>query len=1021
MHGTVSRVTLTPDRRLLLWPVVLALILLAQACSAPPDPQDAISAPLTVPPISSPPISSTVTPVDVETQSIASTPTPGVDYLTAAVPVSSDTAISLPDEQTIVSAILTQGNSEHWVAHVRSGSFTGARLDEQLALVGNIGENDDVRWVVIGRAGEDSWQLLGASEWLGSGFDTPPSFYLSPELVDFDNDGQQELLSHYARTQWGSTTATDALYRWDGYTMARIWRAETISDNRMAESQDVPHPYRENRQGEWRWVDIDGDGLNEIVLQEQTTFHPLEPSSAADDPGSLGEISGERAFRWDGTAFRPYALDGSFGIFAYTVLGDLWLWRDYGAHPTGAKHVRDIRWSMDSTMLAWWAKPSLEEECQENNLGIYDSAMETLRAFSLAPDSDLAGLGWTPDNRLVYASQGQSPVLLDPQTGQTEPFPDVSTGTWSPSGDRVAYEKDGNLLIYDFAERQEHPLVFPPEGAEAPAVLPDPEWSPRGDWIAYLVANKTAVWIGLVAPSLAEPVSGFGILETFDGLESPRVQFAWSPHGSHLAVLTGDQRSGQGPVALYVGELPAGGNRGVGLIDWRPILQFEGMDLDSIKLTWGPSGDWLLLAAGNEIIQVDISEGEDIEERTSIRWQFALPELEWTVLEWAPDGSGFLVGVGWAYDEYLYWFPAEGGEPVLLLAGSLGNIRWSPRATSGPAGPAMVLVEFTDSIPLLHFVGPDGSDVVVPAKGAERDTQFHVGNNRVYYNKAYADRTGTASLFVSDDLAGCHPPLLSPDGGRLVWLCDDGTPQWSDIISGTAEVQFRVMLTDDQGRSAREVWRYTEAGPDYRDIRLLGWRADGGAVYLSRPKYGTAWAYFDYNPGILILDIGTGEMTQVGDLGTVHDGMVSPDGTWLVQSEIQESPNEGVFLRLSSLVDGTERIIDSAEGSTVAGDFSFSPGGAWIAWREWATQPGGSIFLIRVLSLPDGEPLTVYGDAETTAPKLGGWTGRDQLVLVHPPQEGGTGSYSTVVELPAVGVGEPLAPFTFSGRLDASP
>jgi hypothetical protein len=204
-------------------------------------------------------------------------------------------------------------------------------------------------------------------------------------------------------------------------------------------------------------------------------------------------------------------------------------------------------------------------------------------------------------------------------------------------------------------------------------------------------------------------------------------------------------------------------------------------------------------------------------------------------------------------------------------------------------------------------------------------------------------------------------------------------------------------------------------------MRLLGWRADGGAVYLSRPKYGTAWAYFDYNPGILILDIGTGAMMQVGDLGTVHDGMVSPDGTWLVQSEIRESPNEGVFLGLRSLADGTERIIDSAEGATVAGDFSFSPSGAWLAWREWATQPGGSIFLIRVLSLPDGEPLTVYGEAETTAPELGGWIDRDQLVLVHASQEGGTGSYSTVVQLPAVGVGEPLAPFTFLGRLDAAP
>jgi hypothetical protein len=356
MCRAASRVALTLDRRLL-WPVALALILSAQACSAPPDAQDSVSAPPALPPTSG-----TSTPVDVEAQSItiASTPASGPNCLPTAAPVSSDTRVQLPDEQTIVSAILQQGNSEHWVAHVRSGSFTSSGMDEQLALVGNIGDDDDVRWIVIGRAGEDHWQLLGASEWLGSGFETPPSFYLAPELVDFDSDGQQELLSHYVRTQWGSTTATDALYRWDGYTMARIWRAETIRDNTMAESQDVPHPYRENRRGDWRWADIDGDGLNEIVLQEQTTFHPLEPSDVADDRSGLGEMSAERAFRWDGTAFRPYALDGSFGIFAYTELGDLWLWEDYSAHPIGAKHVRDIRWSLDGTMLAWWAKPSLK-------------------------------------------------------------------------------------------------------------------------------------------------------------------------------------------------------------------------------------------------------------------------------------------------------------------------------------------------------------------------------------------------------------------------------------------------------------------------------------------------------------------------------------------------------------------------------------------------------------------------------------------------------------------------------------
>jgi hypothetical protein len=101
----------------------------------------------------------------------------------------------------------------------------------------------------------------------------------------------------------------------------------------------------------------------------------------------------------------------------------------------------------------------------------------------------------------------------------------------------------------------------------------------------------------------------------------------------------------------------------------------------------------------------------------------------------------------------------------------------------------------------------------------------------------------------------------------------------------------------------------------------------------------------------------------------------------------------------------------------VAGDFSFSPENAWLAWREWASAPGGSEFAIRALRLPGGEPFTVYEDAEHLAPRIGGWLRRDDLVLVYPLREDGTGEYSTVVTLPATGPGYPLSPFVFLGVL----
>ncbi len=920
---------------------------------------------------------------------------------------------------------LGQMDGEHWATHIREGSFTAPGAVERLALVGNIGEQDEIRWVVVGQpeaAGD--WRLLGVSEWLGSGFDAAPSFYLPPDLLDFDGDGRQELLHHYFRMQRGSTTAADVLYRWDGQSMARVWDTDVTSNNTAAGSQDVPHPYRQNYQATWEWVGLDADEPDEIVLRQQTAFSPTGES--------LGGESWERAFRWDGNALRPFAPTGPSGDFAYTALGRLWLWRDHTVRPLGVEHVHDFYWSADGLRLAWWAKSPLESEggeaVHELSIGVYDLATGERREFSLGQEVGLVALHWALGGRLAYALPGQTPTLLDPETGRLESLPDLPLSTWSPDGGRVAYEKDRNLYVYDLAAERERSLVTAPEGPDAPKPLPDPVWSPRGDWIAYYLANDDLAWVGLVAPDLSQPVSGFGILETFDGRESPELQFAWSPGGSRLAVLTNVPNSMPPLATLYVGDLPLGEGQGVGLPEWRVVLRLQTaiQDVTDVKMAWSPDEERIALASGDGVWDVSVlekaAEAEETPEPGVLpRWRFSMPRLEWTTLEWSPNGRGFLAGAGWVYDEHLYWFPSDGDDPMLLLTASLGAARWSPRSVGGAQRSGMVLVEYTDGVPMLHFVSQNGADIPVLARGAETHTPFYVGGNRVYYNKTYAERNGGASLFVSDPLAGCRPPLPSPDARRLAWLCDDGAPDWTDLISGTARINFRLMLTDDRGRSAREAWSYLEAGPDYRDFSLVSWRGDGRAVYLSRPKYGTAWAYFDYNPGLSALDLSTGQLSQLGELDDVHDGRVSVDGTWLAQSRIAAWPDEGVFVSLRSLVDGTELGAACAEGTSVAGDFSFSPDNAWLAWREWATAPGGSLFLIRALHLPDGEALTIYGDAELTAPEIGGWLSRDELVLVHPVLADGSGGHSTVVTLPAVGMGNFLSPFSFLGMLGEAP
>lgn len=1079
------------DRWIYAWLIILVLMLAVPACAISDGGDDGARSGRAINRAASfsDVVTRTVTCVVAPTSTPAlvpsvSTPDP-LPVLSAIVTQPAPAPTPFPDEREIVDAVLGVEANEHWTSHLVSGSFTAPGADERLALVGNIGDDDEVRSVVVGQA-EDGWQLLGASEWRGAGFDSPPSFYLRPYLLDFDADGQQEVLDRYFRLHRGATIAADALYRWDGHALVPVWRAETIFDNRLADDRDVPQPYRQNYRAGWEWVDLDGDRLDDVLLKEHVTFYQSENPSGKGDEAVLGEEAWERAFRWDGEAFRPSAPGGPAATFAYVAMGDVWLWQDRSARPLGERHVRDIRWSPDGRRLAWWSRPPTGDGSPGAVLGIYDLELGTRQRFYLP--GELVALRWTPGGRLAYTLAGGSLILLDLETGEQEAISAPSPGTWSPSGGQIAYERAGTLYVYDLLAGRERALLVPPGEGEAPApvTIVDPAWSPRGDWIAcrLFAADRTSAGVGLVAPDRAEPLHSDDLVMVLKEWETSDLQFDWSPDGSRLAVLTTDAHLGQRPAALYVANVPSSRYDPAGRLRWQKVLQLDVVTRNA-RLAWSPAGDHVALAVeddvwevpvGNQRVAVAGPQPGGVDERRGLlrasdrqwlagsgqpqpsalneawlRRRFSIPASEWTVLEWAPDGSGFLAGLAWPYDEHLYWFPAHGGAATLLLAEALAEARWAPRPGSDDLPqPAMALVEHTEEVPLIHFIGGDGSGATVLARGAQYNGLFQVGGERVYHEKSYTGQYGSVSFVLSDVLEGCRSPAVSPDGNRLAWLCDDGPPDGRAMVDGTAEVHFQLMVADGQGRDLREVWTHVETGPDYRDVQLMHWREDGKVLYLSRPKYGAAWAYFDYNPGILALDVDTGKVMQVGDPDGVHDGLVSSDGNWLAQSMVAEWPSTGVSVTVRSLVDGVQHAVPCADGYAVAGDFSFSPDNTWLAWREWRGEPRGASILIRAMRLPDGVPFVVYRDIEPTAPRIGGWLRNDDLVLVYPMWAGGTGTYwqgdggaggpalanttggedvsgdglgghSTVVSLPGTGPGSLLSPFTFLGVLDEVP
>jgi len=118
-------------------------------------------------------------------------------------------------------------------------------------------------------------------------------------VTDFDHDGQNELLIITEATTLGISTSAAFLYQWDDQTFAEIWAATVGEDNTGALNQ----PQYFATASEIRLVDIDGDGMDEIIVDGTRVDYARDAQGLPDIDREIARRSDRRVYRWGGTAF----------------------------------------------------------------------------------------------------------------------------------------------------------------------------------------------------------------------------------------------------------------------------------------------------------------------------------------------------------------------------------------------------------------------------------------------------------------------------------------------------------------------------------------------------------------------------------------------------------------------------------------------------------------------------------------------------------------------------------------------
>jgi WD40 repeat protein len=534
-----------------------------------------------------------------------------------------------------------------------------------------------------------------------------------------------------------------------------------------------------------------------------------------------------------------------------------------------------MEWSPDSKALA-------TGDCgHKERVILWNPVTGERRATLIGLDSDLGALSWSPDGKVVSASDDSATVLWSSATGKLlARLPEVSPPAWNPKRGIFAAGSFPSATIEIRDELSGKSLRL---AASHAAPISHLAWSPDGTAIAAgtdeqeLPAEDAETSRGFVtvwALTTGKPRYRLGHLSS-GPLRAPywlpdRIyDLAWSPDGSTIATTAGQYGLAEGIVGGGGPPPRAWYRSSAALWDAKTGRQRAALPDAKAVLAWSPDGRTLATGTEGSILLWDPVSGER---------RAALPagSTAWR-LAWSPDGKSLAAP---AYPEgrfvCLLWDVTTGqvGESLPLSGRSYPNLAWSPAGT---------LLATTTDDRLVHLWDT--------ATGILRHTLT------------------LQALPPADDWVTARPAVLawSPDG-RLVAA---GSPRWSLVKLWSAETgALRAILM----------------GPR-EGVSLLQWSPDGKTL---------ACACGDHTA--VLWDPTSRKRRGVlsGHTGPITGLSWSPDGRTLATC------SEDGSLRLWSSAAGKEIAnFYSLDGGnewlalTVEGYFAASPHGADVLqWRQ---------------------------------------------------------------------------------------